>query len=79
MDGILPPIEDKDLEVKLKTNYSDSDADTVIRALHRTTEDLDTTFKIDKTLFGDSATVPDNKETDDSETEPTVAAEATFV
>ena len=33
MDGIHPPFEDEDLEFTLKTNDSDSDADTVISAL----------------------------------------------
>ena len=44
MDRIHPPLEDEDLEVTLKTDDSDSDADTVISALYRTLEDLDTTF-----------------------------------
>ena len=78
MDEIHPPFEDKDLEVTLKTDGSDSDTDTVISALDRTIGDLDTTFKTYKTIFDDSATVPDYEETEDSETEPTMAAEATF-
>ena len=78
MDGIHQPFEDEILEVTLKTNDSDSDADTVISALDRTIEDLDTTFKTNETLFDESATVPDDKEPEDSETEPTMAAEATF-
>ena len=78
MDGIYLPFEDEDLEVTLKTDDSDSDADTVISALDRTIEDLDTTVETDKTLFDDSATVPDNEETEDSELEPTMTAEATF-
>ena len=61
MDGIHPPFEDEDLEVTLKTNDSDSDADTVISALDRTIKDHDTTFETDKTLFDNSATVPDDK------------------
>ena len=78
MVGIHPPFEEEDLEVTLKTDDSDSDADTVISALDRTIEKLDITFETDKILFDDSATVPDNERTEDSETEPTMAAEATF-
>ena len=61
MDRIHPPFEDEYLEVTLNTDDSDSDADIVISALHRTAEDLDTTFETDNTLFDDSATVPDDK------------------
>ena len=78
MDGIHPLFEDEDLEVTLKTNDSDSDADTVISALDRTIEDLDTTFETDKILCDDSATVPDDEKPEGSEREPTMAAEATF-
>ena len=78
MDGLCPPFKDEDLEITLKTDDSDSDADTVISALDRTIEDLDTTFKTDETLFNNSATVPDDKETEDSETELTMVTEATF-
>ena len=62
MDGIHPLFEDEDLEVTLKTDDSDSDADTVISSLDRTIEDLDTIFETDRTLFDDSATVPGAKE-----------------
>ena len=78
MDGIYPPFEDEGLEITLKTNDSGSDADTVISALDRTIENLDTTFETVETLFDNSVTVPDDEETEDSETEPTMAAEATF-
>ena len=44
----------------------------------RTVEDLDTTFETCETLFYDSATVSDDKETEELETEPIKAAEATF-
>ena len=49
MDGIHPPIEDGDLEVTLKTDNSDLDADTVISTLDRIIEDLTTTFETDRT------------------------------
>ena len=61
MDGIHLPFEDDDLEVTLKTDNSDSDADTVISALGRTIEGLNTTFETDETLFDDSATVSDDE------------------
>ena len=63
MDGIIPPFQDEDLAITLKTDDSDSDADTVISALDRTIEDLDTTFDTDEMLFDDSAPVPDDEET----------------
>ena len=66
MDRIHPHFEDEDLEVTLKTDDSDSDVDAVFNALYRTIEDLDVTFDIDEALV------------EDSETEPTMAAEATF-
>ena len=68
MGGIHPSVEDEDLEVTLKTDDSDSDADTTISALKRTTEDIDTTFENDETLFDNSAKL-DNEESEDSETE----------
>ena len=79
MDGIHPSFEDRVLEVTLKTNDSDSDVDTVISAQDRTIEDLETTFETDETLSDDSATVPDNVKTNDSETEPIITAGATFL
>ena len=48
MDGIHPPFEDKALEITLKTDDSNLDADTVINALDRTIEDLDTTLMLTK-------------------------------
>ena len=66
MDGIHPPFEGKGLDITLKTNDSDSDADTVISDLERTIEDLVTTFDTEKIVA------------EDSETEPTMTAEATF-
>ena len=79
MDGIHPPFQDEDLEVTLITDDSDSDADTDISALHRIIEDLYTSFETDESLFDDSATVPDDNETEDPETVLTMTAEATFV
>ena len=59
MDGIHPPFKDEDLEVTLKSNDSDSDADTVISALERTIKDLDTTFDTGKN--SDSKTQKQNQ------------------
>ena len=40
MDGLHPPFEDEGLEITLKTDDSDSDADTVISFLDGTIEVL---------------------------------------